>query len=59
MCRELSTPILHQVVDFPELFLEVDRMKLAKAGINQSEVANDILIKFQRQHNVDTQFLAG
>ena len=37
---------LHQVVDFPELFLEMDRMQLALAAINQSDAVNDILLNF-------------
>jgi len=37
---------LHQVVDFPELFLEMDRMQLSKVGLNQSDAVNDILLNF-------------
>jgi multidrug efflux pump subunit AcrB len=47
---------LHQVVDFPELFLEVDRMQLAVAGINQSEVANDVLINFSDSTTLTPNF---
>ena len=47
---------MHQVVDFPELFLEVDRMKLAVAGINQIEVANDVLINFSDSTTLTPNF---
>jgi multidrug efflux pump subunit AcrB len=47
---------LHQVVDLPELFLEVDRMKLAIAGIDQSEVTNDILINFSDSTTLTPNF---
>lgn len=47
---------IHQVVDLPELFLEVDRMKLAVAGINQLEVANDILINFSDSTTLTPNF---
>lgn len=47
---------LHQVVDLPELFLEVDRMKLAVAGINQLDVANDILINFSDSTTLTPNF---
>lgn len=47
---------IHQVVDYPELFLNVDRMKLAKAGINQSQVANDILINFSDSTTVTPNY---
>jgi multidrug efflux pump subunit AcrB len=47
---------MHQVVDLPELFLEVDRMKLAVAGINQLEVANDMLINFSDSTTLTPNF---
>jgi multidrug efflux pump subunit AcrB len=47
---------LHQVVDFPELFLEVDRMKLAVAGINQLDVANDVLLNFSDSTTLTPNF---
>jgi multidrug efflux pump subunit AcrB len=47
---------LHQVVDFPELFLEVDRMQLAKVGLNQSNVSNDILLNFSDSTTVTPNF---
>ena len=47
---------LHQVVDLPELYVEVDRMKLATAGLNQSEVTNDILINFSDSTTLTPNF---
>ena len=47
---------LHQVVDFPELFLEMDRMKLANAGMNQLNAANDILINFSDSTTLTPNF---
>jgi multidrug efflux pump subunit AcrB len=47
---------LHQVVDFPELFLEVDRMQLAIAGLNQTNVANDLLLNFSDSTTVTPNF---
>ncbi len=47
---------LHQVVDFPELFLEMDRMQLAYAGLNQSNAANDVLINFSDSTTVTPNF---
>lgn len=47
---------LHQVVDFPELFLEVDRMQLAKAGLNQQNVSNDVLLNFSDSTTVTPNF---
>lgn len=47
---------LHQVVDQPELFVEVDRMKIAVAGLNQSEVTNDILINFSNSTTLTPNF---
>jgi multidrug efflux pump subunit AcrB len=37
---------LHQVVDLPEIYLDVDRMKIASAGLTQSDVTQDILLNF-------------
>lgn len=47
---------LHQIVDFPELFLEVDRMKLANVGMNQLDVTNDILLNFSDSTTVTPNF---
>ena len=32
---------LHQVFDFPELFINTDRTQLAMAGLTQENVSND------------------
>jgi len=47
---------IHQVVDLPELFLEVDRMKIAGAGLNQINVTNDVLINFSDSTTVTPNF---
>jgi multidrug efflux pump subunit AcrB len=47
---------LHQVVDFPELFLKMDRTKLAYAGINQHNVADDMLLNFSDSTTVSPNF---
>jgi multidrug efflux pump subunit AcrB len=47
---------LHQVVDLPELFLNVDRTKLAVAGINQLDVTSDILINFSDSTTLTPNF---
>ncbi len=47
---------LHQVVDLPELFLEVDRMKIATAGLNQLDVTTDILLNFSDSTTLTPNF---
>jgi multidrug efflux pump subunit AcrB len=47
---------LHQVVDYPELFLEIDRMKLSKVGLTQNNVTNDILLNFSDSTTVTPNF---
>ena len=47
---------LHQIVDLPELFLDVDRMKIAQAGLTQSNVTNDVLINFSDSTTVTPNF---
>ncbi len=47
---------LHQVVDFPELFLTMDRMQLAYAGLNQTDAARDILINFSDSTTVSPNY---
>jgi len=47
---------LHQIVDLPELFLEVDRMKIATAGLNQSDVTQDILLNFSDSTTLTPNF---
>lgn len=38
--------ILYQPQDFPELFLDLDRTRLAQIGLRQSEISNDILLSY-------------
>ena len=47
---------LHQVVDFPELFLEMDRMQLALAGLTQLNAVDDILLNFSDSTTVSPNF---
>lgn len=47
---------LHQVVDLPELFLEIDRMQMALAGLNQTNVANDVLLNFSDSTTLTPNF---
>src|ERR1700722_17062152 len=47
---------IHQIVDLPELFLEVDRMQIALARMNQIDVANDVLINFSDSPTVTPDF---
>lgn len=47
---------LHQVVDFPELFLEMDRMQLAYAGLTQTDAARDLFINFSDSTTVSPNF---
>ncbi len=47
---------IHQIVDLPELFLEVDRMQIALAGLNQLNVTDDVLINFSDSTTVTPNF---
>lgn len=47
---------LHQVVDFPELFLKMDRMQLAYAGLNQADASRDVLLNFSDSTIVSPNF---
>ncbi len=47
---------LHQIVDLPELFLEVDRMKIAKAGLRQTDVTQDVLLNFSDSTTLTPNF---
>ncbi len=47
---------MHQVVDFPELFLEMDRMQMAKAGLQQIDAVDDILLNFSDSTTVTPNF---
>lgn len=47
---------IHQTVDYPELFLEIDRMQLAKVGMTQINVTNDVLLNFSDSTTVTPNF---
>ena len=47
---------MHQTVDFPELFLEMDRMQLATAGLQQIDAVNDILLNFSDSTTITPNF---
>ncbi len=47
---------LHQVDDFPELFLNVDRTLLARAGLTQKNVSDDVLISYSTSSEVSPSF---
>ncbi|MDB6122323.1 MAG: hypothetical protein JWQ71_1316, partial [Pedosphaera sp.] len=47
---------VHQSLDAPTLDLNVDRTLLAKIGINQREVANDILVSLSSSSQVTPNF---
>lgn len=66
IARELETKIkqipgavdvhLHQVVDAPELYVEVDRTRAAEVGMTQRDVANNLLISLSGSSQVFTNF---
>lgn len=47
---------VHQVDDFPELFLNVDRTLLALAGLTQQKVSEDVLISYSSSSEVSPNF---
>ena len=47
---------IHQIVDFPELFLNIDRMKLANVGLTQINVTNDVLLNFSDSTTLTPNF---
>jgi multidrug efflux pump subunit AcrB len=47
---------LHQVDDYPELFLNVDRTLLAHAGLTQKNVSDDVLISYSSSSEVSPSF---
>ncbi len=47
---------LHQVNDFPELFLNVDRTLLARAGLTQKKISDDVLISYSSSSEVSPNF---
>jgi len=47
---------MHQVLDEPELYLDVNRTLLAQKGINQHDVVNDILLTYSTSSQVNPNF---
>lgn len=47
---------LHQIVDAPELFLELDRTRLAQLGLKQKDVTTDILLSYSSSAAVNPNF---
>jgi multidrug efflux pump subunit AcrB len=47
---------MHQILDEPELYLNVDRTLLAEKGINQHELVNDILLTYSTSTAVTPNF---
>ena len=47
---------MHQVLDEPELYLDVNRTLLAEKGINQHDVVNDILLTYSTSSQVNPNF---
>ena len=47
---------VHQVNDFPELFLNVDRTLLALVGLTQNNVSDDVLISYSSSSEVSPNF---
>jgi multidrug efflux pump subunit AcrB len=47
---------LHQVLDYPQLFLDVDRTLLARIGLNQQDISNDILTSYNSSSVVTPNF---
>lgn len=47
---------LHQVVDYPELRVKVDRLKAAQLGMTQRDVANSMLISLSSSGQVSPSF---
>ncbi len=47
---------IHQVEDFPELFLNIDRTILAKLGLTQKNISDDVLISYSTSSEVSPTF---
>lgn len=47
---------IHQIVDFPELFLEMDRTQLAFSGLTQINAVSDILLNFSDSTTLTPNF---
>ncbi|GIL41534.1 efflux RND transporter permease subunit [Roseiterribacter gracilis] len=47
---------MHQVVDSPEIFLDVDRARIGQMGLTQQTVANDVLVALSSSATVSPNF---
>jgi multidrug efflux pump subunit AcrB len=47
---------MHQVLDEPELYLDVNRTLLAQKGVNQHDLVNDILLTYSTSSQVNPNF---
>lgn len=47
---------MHQVLDEPELYLDVNRTLLAEKGINQHDLVNDLLLTYSTSSAVNPNF---
>ena len=47
---------VHQVEDFPELYLDIDRTQLSYLGLTQRNVADDVLISYSTSSEVTPNF---
>jgi multidrug efflux pump subunit AcrB len=47
---------MQQAIDGPELFLDVDRTRLAEIGLTQRDISNDILVSFSTSATVTPNF---
>lgn len=47
---------LHQILDYPELFIHVDRTKLLQNGLYQRDIMNDILLSYSSSDVVTPNF---
>ncbi len=47
---------MHQVVDAPEIFVDVDRARIGQMGLTQQTVANDVLVALSSSATVSPNF---
>ncbi|MDB5367207.1 MAG: acriflavin resistance protein [Rhodospirillales bacterium] len=47
---------MHQVVDSPEIFVDVDRARIGQMGLTQQTVANDVLVALSSSATVSPNF---
>ncbi len=56
LVRGVADAHIHQVVDYPQLFIETDRTEMAMAGLTQINVTNDVLLNFSDSTTVTPNF---